>query len=107
MHALVGAVALGRELEEALEYAEDHGWSAADPLFIDTVVYANGHMATSEFAIKLAGRLGTYLLAGDLMPEDAIDKLQVELREAKANHGFGFRADALRTADDVGRCGPT
>ena len=69
MHALVGAVKLGRDLEEALEYAEDYGWSAADPLFTDTVVYANGHMATSDYAIKLAGRLGTYLLAGDLMPE--------------------------------------
>ena len=88
MHALVGAVELGRDLEEALEYAEDQGWSAADPLFTDTVVYANGHMATSDFAIKLAGRLGTYLLAADLMPEDEIDKLQEELREAKANQRF-------------------
>ena len=53
-HALVGAVCLGRSLEDALELAEDQGWSAADPLFTDTVVYANGHMATSDFAIKLA-----------------------------------------------------
>jgi DNA sulfur modification protein DndB len=88
MHALVGAVRLGRELEEALEYAEDQGWSAADPLFTDTVVYANGHMAASDYAIKLAGRLGTYLLAADLMPESDIDQLQTELREAKANPRF-------------------
>jgi len=88
MHSLVGAVALGRELDEALEFAEDHGWSASDPLFVDTVVYANGHMATSEFAIKLAGRLGTYLLAGDLMQKDEIDKLHFDLMEAKADDQF-------------------
>jgi DNA sulfur modification protein DndB len=75
-------------LEEALEYAEDEGWSAADPLFTDTVVYANGHMATAEFSIKLAGRLGTYLLASDLMTEEAIERLQSDLREAKADPRF-------------------
>lgn len=88
MHSLVGAVALGRELDEALEFAEDHGWSASDPLFVDTVVYANGHMATTDFAIKLAGRLGTYLLAGDLMQKDEIDKLHFDLMEAKADDQF-------------------
>lgn len=88
MYALVGAVRLGRALEEALEYAEDQSWSASDPIFTDTVVYANGHMATSEYAIKLAGSLGTYLLAADLMTGDAIEKLQDELREAKGDSGF-------------------
>jgi DNA sulfur modification protein DndB len=88
MHSLVGTVLLGRRLEEALEYAEDEGWSAADPLFTDTVVYANGHMATAEFSIKLAGRLGTYLLASDLMTEEAIERLQSDLREAKADPRF-------------------
>jgi len=88
MHALVGAVRLGRRLEDALEYAEDQGWSAADPLFTDTVVYANGHMATSDYSIKLAGRLGTYLLAADLMPEHEIGQLLLDLREAKADPEF-------------------
>jgi DNA sulfur modification protein DndB len=88
MHALVGAVRLGRSLEEALEYAEDQGWSASDPLFTDTVVYANGHMVTSEFAIKLAGRLGTYLVAGDLMTRDEIEKLHADLIEAKGDPEF-------------------
>jgi DNA sulfur modification protein DndB len=87
-YALVGAVLLGRSLEEALEIAEDQGWSAADRLFTDTVVYANGHMATSDFAIKLAGRLGTYLIAGDLMTEDAVERLQLDLQEAKGNPKF-------------------
>lgn len=87
-HALVGAVQLGRDLPEALEYAEDQGWSASDPLFTDTVVYANGHMATSEHAIKLTGRLGTYLLAADLMRDNDISQLQAELREAKGNPRF-------------------
>ncbi|EID14667.1 hypothetical protein MPHLEI_10044 [Mycolicibacterium phlei RIVM601174] len=87
-HALVGAVKLGRTLEEALETIEDHGWSASDPLFVDTVVYANGHMATSEHAIRLAGRLGTYLLAWDLMPKKEIDVLEAELREAKGDPDF-------------------
>jgi DNA sulfur modification protein DndB len=88
MHSLVGAVLLGRSLEDALEYAEDEGWSASDPLFTDTVVYANGHMAAAESSIKLAGRLGTYLLAGDLMTDEAIERLQSDLREAKADPRF-------------------
>jgi DNA sulfur modification protein DndB len=88
MHSLVGAVRLGRDLVEALEYAEDCGWSAADPLFTDTIVYANGHMATSDFAIRLAGRLGTYLLAWDLMTQESIDRLHVDLIEAKADPDF-------------------
>jgi DNA sulfur modification protein DndB len=84
-HALVGAVLLGRSLEEALESAEDIGWSASDPAFTDTVVYANGHMSTSEFSMKLAGRLGTYLIAWDLMTDSAIEKLQEDLRTAKSD----------------------
>lgn len=88
MHSLVGAVQLGRPLEEALDWAEDQGWSASDPLFTDTVVYANGHMATSEAAIRLAGRLGTYLLAGDLMDEAAIEKLEQDLAAAKVDASF-------------------
>ena len=88
MHSLVGAVGLGRSLEESLEGAEDQGWSAADPLFTGTVVYANGHMATSEYSIKLAGRLGAYLMAGDLMNDKEIDQLQLDLIEAKADDEF-------------------
>lgn len=88
MNALVGAVRLGRNLDEALEIAEDQGWSASDPLFTDTVVYANGHMATSDFAIRLAGRLGTYLLAGDLMTDSEIERLQADLQEAKGDSEF-------------------
>lgn len=87
-HALVGAVRLGCVLEEALENAEDHGWSASDPLFTDVVVYANGHMVTSDAAIKLAGRLGTYLIAGDRMSRSEVDKLYLDLREAKGDPGF-------------------
>lgn len=89
-HALVGAVRLGRSLEAALELAEDQGWSAADPLFTGTVVYANGHMATSEFSIKLAGRLGTYLLAGDLMSDEEVQRLQMEMIEAKGDPEFSL-----------------
>jgi len=88
MHALAGAVGLGRSLEEALELAEDQGWSASDSLFIGTVVYANGHMATSDFAIKLAGTLGTYLLAGDLMTDEAVEQLHQDLVEAKGEPQF-------------------
>lgn len=87
-HALIGAVSLGRGLEETLEIAEDQEWSAADPLFVGTVVYANGHMATSDFAIKLAGRLGTYFLAGDLMTDEAIELLQHDVAEAKGDPAF-------------------
>jgi DNA sulfur modification protein DndB len=88
MQTLVGAVKLGRSLEEALELAEDQGWSAADPLFTGTVVYANGHMAANDYSIKLAGRLGTYLIAGDLMGDSEIQKLQLDLIEAKGDEQF-------------------
>lgn len=88
MHALVGVVQLGRPLVKALEYAEDQGWSASDPLFHDTIVYANGHMATSDAAVRLAGRLGTYLLAGDLMKDEAIERLEIDLAQAKADASF-------------------
>jgi DNA sulfur modification protein DndB len=92
VYSLVGAVLLGCSLEEVLDYAEDQGWSAADPLFTDTVVYANGHMAKDEFSIKLAGRLGTYLLAGDLMADEAIKRLESDLRQAKADPLFRLPA---------------
>lgn len=88
MNGLVGAVRLGRDLSDALELAEGQGWSAADPLFTDTIVYANGHMATSEFAMRLTGRLGTYLLAGDLMHSRDIEQLQADLQEAKGDPTF-------------------
>jgi len=87
-HALVGTVLLGRSLEDALEIAEDQGWSASDPLFVGTVVHANGQMSASEYSIKLAGRLGTYLLAGDLMSNDDIEGLQDDLTEAKGDACF-------------------
>lgn len=87
-YSLVGAVLLGLGLEEAVKVAEALSWSAADPLFTDTVVYANGHMATAESSIRLAGRLGTYLLAADLMTGDEITRLQWDLREAKADYRF-------------------
>lgn len=90
MHALVGAVRLGRSLEEALEIAEDQGWSASSPLFIGTVVYANGHMSASDYSMRLAGRLGTYLLADDLMKTDDVERLRNELREAKGDPDFSL-----------------
>ncbi|MFM8858103.1 MAG: DNA sulfur modification protein DndB, partial [Actinomycetota bacterium] len=89
-HALVGAVRLGRRLEDALEIAEDQGWSAADSLFTSTVVYANGQMSTSEYSIRLAGRLGTYLIAGDLMPSNDIQELEADLVEAKGDGNFAL-----------------
>lgn len=89
-NALAGAVQLGRDLEAALAIAEDVCWSASDPLFTNTIVYANGHMATSEYAIKLAGRLGTYLIAGDLMSDADISQLLLELGEAKGDPDFSL-----------------
>lgn len=88
MHALVGAVRVGRDLVEALEFAEDQSWSASDPLFTDTIVYANAHMATSDYAVRLAGRLGTYLIAGDLLSDREIQTLEADLRDAKGNPAF-------------------
>jgi DNA sulfur modification protein DndB len=88
MHTLVDAVKLGRSLEDALEIAEDQGWSASNSLFTDTIVYANGRMATSDYAIKLAGRLGLYLVAGDLMNDHAIDRIEQDLADAKGDPEF-------------------
>lgn len=92
MHTLAGAVQLGRSLEETLEIAEDQGWSASNYLFTDTIVYANGHMATSDYAIKLAGRLGLYLVAGDLMNGDVIGRLERDLADAKGDPEFRLPA---------------
>ncbi|MGE2715184.1 DGQHR domain-containing protein [Mycolicibacterium litorale] len=88
MHALVGAVRVGRDLVQALEFAEDRSWSASDPLFTDTIVYANAHMATSDYAVRLAGRLGTYLIAGDLLSDREIQSLEADLQDAKGNSAF-------------------
>lgn len=81
--ALCGATALGMSLEDAVEAAQDVGWSASDQLFCDTIVYANGHMAANDARIRLAGRLGTYLIAWDLMSDEAIQQLSLDMADAK------------------------
>jgi DNA sulfur modification protein DndB len=88
MHALAGAVKLGLTLEQAVEGAEEISWSASDPLFIDTVVYANGHMAANEAGIKLAGRLGTYLIAWQRMPTASVERLAMDMADAKGLTNF-------------------
>jgi DNA sulfur modification protein DndB len=82
-HALCGATQLGMSLEEAVEAAEDAGWSASDEVFCDTVIYANGHMAANEARIRLAGRVGTYLIAWESMSKEAIGALSRDLADAK------------------------
>jgi len=47
-------------------------------------------MSTSEHSLKLAGRLGMYLIASDLMDEADIDKLEVDLVEAKGEERFSL-----------------
>lgn len=88
VEAILGAEALGLSLEQALRSAEKRSWSASDGVFCDTIVFANGRMNAREAAIRLAGRLGTYLVAGKYMDRQTVDQLHTDLAAAKGIWDF-------------------
>ncbi|MFC4605845.1 DNA sulfur modification protein DndB [Rhodococcus kronopolitis] len=88
MHALTEATSRGLSLADATGLVSRKNWSASNPLFTGTIVYANGHMSTNETAIRLAGRLGTYHIAPGILTEREIDSLTHDLAVAKGQPGF-------------------
>lgn len=81
----------GLKLGEALLAASRKNWSASGALFCDTIVYANGHMSTSESSIRLAGRLGAFRIAPDLHSDIEVEVLQEDLARAKGQVRFKLR----------------
>jgi DNA sulfur modification protein DndB len=80
---LEGALRRGLQLEEALTRANKINWRASDPMWIDTVIRANGHMNARAEGIRLGGRLIAYLIAADRMEEWEISRLRNDLSAAR------------------------
>jgi DNA sulfur modification protein DndB len=76
-------VKYGVPLDEAVELANRLRWKASDPMWQDTIIYANGRMNAKAPAIRLAGRLITYMIAGSEMTDFAKLALRSDLAEAK------------------------
>ena len=80
---LEGAVRRGLSLELAIERANKIKWSASNPMWVDTIIHANGHMIATAHGIRLAGRLIAYLIAADKMTEVEINRLRNDLSDAR------------------------
>lgn len=80
---LLGAHRRGLGLLEALDRANRVNWRASDPMWVDTVIRANGHMNARSEGIRLAGRLIDYLIAADRMDESEIRSLRSDLADAR------------------------
>ena len=80
---LEGAVRRKVPLETAIERANKVKWSASNPMWVDTIIYANGHMNARAQGIRLAGRLIAYLIAADMMTDLEVSRLRNELSEAR------------------------
>ena len=82
-HGLAGAQRFGIDLEVAVQRCNDVEWRASADHWIDTVIFANGHMNARAQGVRLAGRLITYLIAADKMSEANVSRLRNDLTEAK------------------------
>ena len=80
---LEGAVRRKMSIDEAIERANKIKWSASNPMWVDTIIYANGHMNAKAQGIRLAGRLIAYLIAGDRMTDVEISRLRNDLSDAR------------------------
>jgi DNA sulfur modification protein DndB len=80
---LEGAVRRKVPLDEALARANKVKWSASNPMWVDTIIYANGHMNAKAQGIRLAGRLIAYLIAADRMTDVEISRLRNDLSDAR------------------------
>jgi hypothetical protein len=52
-------------------------------MWVDTIIYANGHMNAKAQGIRLAGRLIAYLIAADRMTEVDVSRLRNDLSDAR------------------------
>jgi len=80
---LEGAVRRKIPLEEAIERANKIKWSASNPMWVDTIIYANGHMNAKAQGIRLAGRLIAYLISADKMTDLEVSRLRNDLSDAR------------------------
>lgn len=76
----------GVPVHEAIGRCEQLDWRADSDIWVDTIIRSNGRMVASTSAIRLAGRLVAYMIAGDEMEPLQIDRLRNDYAEAR-----GFR----------------
>jgi DNA sulfur modification protein DndB len=77
------AKAEGVGVEDAVERAAKINWRANAPFWVDTIIRSNGRMVPNTQAIRLAGRIIAYLIAGSQMPSPQIDRLRNDYAEAR------------------------
>lgn len=80
---LEGAIRRKVPMQLAIERANKIKWIASNPMWVDTIIYANGHMNAKAQGIRLAGRLISYLIAADKMTDLEINRLRNDLRDAR------------------------
>ena len=80
---LEGAIRRGLQLDEALIRANKIRWCASDPMWVDTVIRANGHMNARAEGVRLGGRLIAYLIAADRMEDWEVSRLRNDLSVAR------------------------
>lgn len=80
---LAAAVVAGRRLDDAVQLANKIDWRPDSDIWRDVLVRANGAVIARTEAKNLAGRLIGYLLAGTLMEKRLVDRLRLDMAEAK------------------------
>jgi DNA sulfur modification protein DndB len=76
------------DISEAVDRLNVINWRASDPLWVDTIIYANGRMATKKEAVRLAGRLIAYQVAPTRFSGSELRQLETALQESKADYDF-------------------
>ena len=76
-------VALGIPAPLAVELMNRVNWRASAELWEDVIIRANGHMITSQQAVRLTGRLIAYLVAADRMDQPSLDQLRLDYAQAR------------------------
>lgn len=90
--ALTWAVSYGMPLEDAVGRASALQWRASDPMWVDTLIFANGRMNTKSEGRSLAARLGAFRIAKEYMSGAQIDEILEDLQIAKDNYRFRLPA---------------
>ncbi len=85
---LADACARGISVQEAVARSSLLDWRRSDGLWTDTIVFANGRMNANDSAIRLAGRLAGYRMAGHTWDSVEIQSLASDLRLAKGDSVF-------------------
>lgn len=80
-HGLSLAVRRGVDLHEAIRRATRIRWSARSKIWVDVIIGSNGKMKTRTEAVRNAGHLVEYLIAGSLLDSVEIGRLEGALRD--------------------------